>query len=258
MHVLHDAQVLLRRAHVLSQGDDVDAVAAQVLHALHDLLPRLAEAEHDARLGVHLRVGLLGALKYRHALGVVRARVAHVALQPLHRLDVVRVDVEARVREAVDGGEVAPKVAHEALHEHAGLPQLDELDGAREVVRAAVGHVVAVDAREHHVLDTPARDGFRRVERLGVIRRRRRLRRFHGAEAAAPGARVAEQHDGSRAAVPALADVRALRLLADRREPQLPHRGLELPKRRVVAARRGHAEPIRPLRRHRRPHAREN
>ena len=54
-----------------------------------------------------------------------------------------------------------------------------------------------------------------------------------GAEAAGPGAGVAQDHDGGRALLPALADVRAAGLLADGVERLVAHEVLEL---RVVGA----------------------
>ena len=71
----------------------------------------------------------------------------------------------------------------------------------------------------------------------------RRLARLDVAEAAAAGARVAEDHERRRAALPALADVRARRLLADRVEVL----GLDQPLELAVlrAAGRRHLEPRR-------------
>ena len=87
---------------------------------------------------------------------------------------------------------------------------------------AAVGDVVAVDRRDHDVVDAPRRDVLGGVRRLEQVERRRRARRLHVAEAAAARARVAHHHDRRRRrpllAAPALADVRALGLLAHARQ----------------------------------------
>src|SRR4030095_4552869 len=56
-----------------------------------------------------------------------------------------------------------------------------------------------------------------------------RLAREHGAEAARTGADVAKDHERGRAVVPALADVRAAGLLADRVQVQPAHRLLDVP-----------------------------
>ena len=81
---------------------------------------------------------------------------------------------------------------------------------------AAVEQVVAVDHRHDDVLERHAREGPRDVLGLAHVDRAARVARRHRAEAAAARARVAEEHDGRRALAPALADVRAARLLADR------------------------------------------
>src|SRR2546430_8986660 len=70
-----------------------------------------------------------------------------------------------------------------------------------------------------------------------------RLARLHVAEAAAARAGVAEDHEGGGAAVPALADVRAGRLLADGVELVAVDQALELHEAR--AARRADLEPRR-------------
>src|SRR4029077_9669343 len=67
--------------------------------------------------------------------------------------------------------------------------------------------------------------------------------RLHRAEAACPGARVAEDHDRRGALVPALPDVRAAGLLADGVEVQTAQQALQVV---VVLARRdAGADPVR-------------
>src|SRR4029079_9344595 len=59
---------------------------------------------------------------------------------------------------------------------------------------------------------------------------------LHRAEPARPGAHVSQDHEGGGAAVPAVADVRAVGLLADGVEVQTPH---EIPQPLVALAHRG-------------------
>src|SRR5439155_2745994 len=78
-----------------------------------------------------------------------------------------------------------------------------------------VGQVVAIHARDHGVPETHLRHAAsdaRRLERVVP----RRLAGLDVAEATPPGAGVAEDHERGGAALPALADVRAGGLLADR------------------------------------------
>eukprot|EP00967_Tisochrysis_lutea_P093905 scaffold136168_cov32-Tisochrysis_lutea.AAC.5 len=109
---------------------------------------------------------------------------------------------------------------------------------------AAVGKVIAIDRGEHNIVNAPLHDGSGSVERLIRIRRRGSRVGVDGAELAATGARVAEEHYGSRSPVPALADVGALRLLAHGVELELRERRLELVEARVVSTGRGDAEPV--------------
>ena len=78
-----------------------------------------------------------------------------------------------------------------------------------------VGQVVAVDRGDHRVAQAHPGDRARDPRRLERVVPGR-LAGLDVAEAAAAGAGVAEDHEGRRAALPALADVGARRLLADR------------------------------------------
>ena len=107
---------------------------------------------------------------------------------------------------------------------------------------ALVGQVVAVDRGDDRVAQAHARDRARHARRLERVVPGR-LAGLDVAEAAAARAGVAEDHERRRAALPALADVRAGRLLADRvqvlRADQLGQLAVAL------AARRRHLEPRR-------------
>ena len=92
------------------------------------------------------------------------------------------------------------------------------------------------------VLESSLRDGARDVLGLAHVDRAARVARGHGAEAAAARADVAEEHHGRRALAPALADVRAARLLADRVEVELAERLLEQVER--APRRRADLEPL--------------
>src|SRR6185503_135238 len=83
----------------------------------------------------------------------------------------------------------------------------------REMTRAAVAQVVAVDAGDHDIAELEIRDGTGEVERLLGIRRQRLAVR-HVAERAASRAEIAEYHEGGGALAEALADVRAGSFLA--------------------------------------------
>ena len=124
----------------------------------------------------------------------------------------------------------------------AGREAADRADHADEGGGAEVGQVVAVDAGDHGVAQAHALDRLghaQRLERVVV----RRLAGLHVAEPAPARARVAEDHERGRAALPAVADVRAGRLLADRVQPLLVHHPAQLAV--LGAAGGGHLEPRR-------------
>ena len=112
------------------------------------------------------------------------------------------------------------------------LPELPDRLG--EDVGAAVGQVVAGDARDDDVLQAQSGDRLGDAARL-VIVEPGRAARLDVAEAAGAGAGVAQDHDRGGALVPALPDVRAVGLLADGVEVQAAEQPLEVV---VVLARR--------------------
>ena len=124
----------------------------------------------------------------------------------------------------------------------------DGADGLREMLGAAVGEIVAVDRGDDHMCKPELEGGLRDVFRLVGIERARHAR-LDVAERAGPGAGVAHDHEGGVLLVPALADVRAARLLADRDEAVFLHdvAGIGI----AARGRRAHADPVRLRRRQR-------
>ena len=106
---------------------------------------------------------------------------------------------------------------------------------------SAVGQVVAGHARHDDVLEA------HRPDRLGDAARLVGIEPggpagLHGTEPAGPGAGVAQDHDRGRALVPALPDVGAVGLLADRVEAEAAHQALELVV--VLAGRHPGTDPV--------------
>ena len=87
--------------------------------------------------------------------------------------------------------------------------------------------VVAIDRRDHHVLQAEGPDRVGDPGRLVEIERRRLAVR-HRAVAAGARADVAEDHERGGAVMPALADVRAAGFLADRVQAEAAHQRLQL------------------------------
>lgn len=90
--------------------------------SLHDLLVRLADTEHDARLGDKTVFGRLGDAEYLETLAVLGARVPDERRPRLDRLHVVGKHVEAGPRDLLDRFDVAGKVGSEGFDEDVRCP----------------------------------------------------------------------------------------------------------------------------------------
>ncbi len=211
--VPHNRQVETARLQILADGHDVQVVGAQVVHHLQNLVPRLAQPDHDARFGERLGIHALGALEQFQAARVLRLR-AHRAIETRHSLGVVVENFWLGVHHDLQRRPVALEVRDQHLDRAVRHQFVNPMQALGEDPGAAVGLLVAVDAGEHgmaqaHLLDRlgdAAR--FIRVERAGASR-------FDLAEATGSRAGVAHQQEGRGAAPPTFTDVGAHRLFAD-------------------------------------------
>src|SRR2546425_27368 len=203
-----------RGPQVLADREDVRPLGDDVAHRPHDLISRLAEADHDPALAHELRRALFRATEH-----LERARIAGLRpdarVEPLHGLDVVVQDLRFLVEDGVERAGVADEVGDEHLDGRAGRLAPDLPDRRREERGAAVRELVAVDARDDGVAERHVRDGRTDARGLALVDDARPAG-LHGAEAARPRARVAKDHERRGPRAPALGHVRAVRLLADR------------------------------------------
>src|SRR3954447_18177549 len=240
--VAHDGQVLLRRTQVLPDGEDLDTVLAQDPERLDELVVRLAQADHQARLRRdRVPAHLLRVAQHATRAQERRAATCH-GIQARDDLDVVVEDVRALGDDLRQRHLLAAEVGREHLDLAPGRLAADLADDAHEGAGAVVGEVVAVDARDDGVAQPHLRHRPRHAGRLERVVPRR-LAGLDVAEAAAARARVAEDHERGGAAVPAVADVRTRRLLADGVQVLVADEAVELAVAR--AARRLHLEPWR-------------
>ena len=190
-------------------------MVAQHPERLDHLLVGLAEADHEAGLGHDVvaahRLGVA-----QHAQRALPARAAtRDRVQARRDLDVVVEDVGALGDDLGQRHLLAAEVGGQDLDLALGRLAADLADDADEGAGAVVGQVVAVDARDDGVAQPHPRDAARHARGLERVVPRR-LAGLDVAEAAAARAGVAEDHEGGRAAIPAVADVGAGGLLADR------------------------------------------
>ena len=120
-------------------------------------------------------------------------------------------------------------------------------DRRRVVTRSAVRQVVAIDRGDDNVVETHLVGGLRETKRLERIGWLVGLPGMDVAIAAGSRARVAEDLERRCSPSPALADVGAARLFADRVQPSLAHEALDLVVARVDA-RPADLHPFRPAR----------
>ena len=250
VHPAVDRGVLRARLEVLADRHDVDAVGAQVAQRLDHLVVRLAEADDDAALRQHGVVGdLLRALQQPQCAVVARLAAAHLAVQAANGLDVVVEDVGPRGED----GARAPPPRRRGSRESAprsiasGSLRLQRADRRGVVAGALVGDVVAVDRRDDDVLQAHLLRRLREAERLERVDRLARLAGVDVAVAAGAGAGLAEDLERRRPAAPALGDVRAARLFADRVQLRAVDQLLHV-EVAAVLRRRAHLHPLRPAR----------
>ena len=120
---------------------------------------------------------------------------------------------------------------------------LERANRRRVVARAAIGDVVAVDRRDDDVLELHLRRDLCEPKRLERIGRRFGFARVHVAVAAGARARVAEDLERRGPSSPALGDVRAPRLLADRVQARAVDQLLHVEVARI-GRRRAHLHPL--------------
>ena len=154
---------------------------------------------------------------------------AHLLVQPRHRLHVVVEDFRRRFQHAVDRRQIAEEVGRQHFDDGPGSLAHGQ-DAAAEVVGAAVGQVVA---RHRGDDDVPQAQPMGRLGDAGrfVVFEVVGPALGDRAEAARPGADVAEDHEGGGAAGVTLGPIGTAGVLADRLQAQLAQQllGEEIP-----------------------------
>ncbi len=228
-------QVVAGGAEVLADGEDVDLAVGEVAEDAEELVHLLTHADDDAGFG-HLGGDLLvrGGGLCGDGFGVgeegegafVAAAGFGDAVEAGDGLDVVVEDLGSGGDDEAECGVVALEVRGEDFDAAGGGLAADLFDDRDEGVGGAEVVVVAVDGGDDGVGEAELGDGVGdaaglvEVDGFG-------LALGDGAEAAAPGAEVAEHHEGGGLLVPALADVGAVGALADGVEVEVAGEFLE-------------------------------
>src|ERR687894_630811 len=220
-------QVVLRRPEVLADGQDVHLVLAQVAHGVVELLLYLAQAHHEATLREPFGVELLGEAQHLQRAAILRLR-ADSWVEARDGLDVVIEGVGTGVHDGLYRFAVALEVGGEDLDGAARDFGADRAYRPGEDGGPAIREFIAIHAGDHGVLEAHLLCGV--GDAVGLVEvELGGLAGQNGAEPARAGADVAEDHEGRRAVVPTLPDVRAAGLLADGVEVQAAHGLLDVP-----------------------------
>ncbi len=215
VHPAVDRVVPRGRPQVLGDRRRSVPAARRSAMAGRDLLAGLAHAEDQVGLGHQARL-------VRLAEHVERALVAEAGPDPLedprHRLQVVREHLGPGAEHLAELVGVGVEVGDQQLDPAAGHGGVDLPGGLRVQPGPAVGLVVAGDPGDGRVAQPHGGDGLGDAARLVAVKRQR-LAGVDLAEVAPPGALVPADQEGRLAVFPALEDVRAAGLLADRVQP---------------------------------------
>lgn len=238
--VAKDGEVFGGGAEILSDGGDGDVVVAEVGEDVDDLLVGFAESDHETGLGGDIGAEGMGAGEHFEGAFVAGAD-ADLFIEAGNGFDVVVEDVGGGVEDDGHGFTGALEVGDEDFDLAAGDAFADGADGGGEDGGAAVLLVVAVDAGDDGVFEAEGGAGF--GDAAGFVE-------VHfeggalldGAKAAAPGAEVAQNHEGGGALVPAFAEVGAGCAFTDGVKAEVLDEALEFAV--VVADGGGRLEPI--------------
>ena len=230
--------MLAGRLQVLADRQEVDAGGPHVVHHLHYFFLRLAKADHEAGFGELVRVTIFHLLQQAQRVEIPRAR-ADRQVKTRHRFEVVIEHIRLRVDHTGFPAILAQEVRRQNLDCGAGRCGADGLDRVHEMHRPTVDQVIAVNRRDHHVLEAHFGNRFGHTARFVLVHTSRRLAGRDVAEAASAGADLAQNHHRGVFLVPALPDIRAAGLFAHRHEAlgfhDFPRFGITFGSRRLDA-----------------------
>ena len=207
-----DREMPRGRLEVLPDGENGDSVPDEIPHRPGDLVLRLADPEHDTRLGGESA----GARVAEDEPGAIIASLDPDGfLQAFDRLDVVIEDVGTGVEDGVEIAGPALQIGDENFDAAGRVEVADCADRPGPDGGPAVFEFIAGDGGDHAVAEFHPGDGFGHPCGFAEVDLGRPAG-FDRAEAAGAGADIPEDHDGGGAARPAFPHVRALGALADR------------------------------------------
>ena len=110
--VAGDGEMILRRAEVLADGENVDADAGQIAVDGEELVHFFAETDHDSRFCNSVGIDFFGELEEAES-ALVTGSGADDAVEAWNRFGIVVQDFRARFDDEADGFRVALEVGDE-------------------------------------------------------------------------------------------------------------------------------------------------
>jgi len=206
-----DGKVLGARLKVLAYRENISSVGSDIAERLFDLCLLLAEAEHDACFG--REAAAFGVAQHGPA-AVVTGLHANGLLEPFHRFHVVIKNIGLRVENHIDVVRFAFEIGNENFDRGVRVAMTNSADRRCPDAGAAIGEFVAGHACDDAMAKVHRRDGFSDSCRFAEIELRGTAG-LNRAEITGTRADISENHQGRGTARPTLAQVRALRALAD-------------------------------------------
>src|SRR6266487_3691674 len=135
--------MLKRWAQVLTDGKNIDIMLMHIMHDLDDLIPGLAKAQHETRLGWSGRIHLLGPLQYLQRT-FVHGLWTDLLVESWHRLDVVVEDIGFRIDHHTQGIIDAFKVWCQDFHPAVRIQATDPANSSGKDGGSAILEFVTV------------------------------------------------------------------------------------------------------------------
>ncbi len=198
----------------------------EIAEDLQKLAGLFAQPDHDAGLGHSPRSNLLGKLQQPQSPLVARPGPDD-AIETRDRLGVVVEHLRPRLDHDSNRFFIALKVGDQDLGAAAWGLAANLLDDHGKSAGPAYEVVIAIHAGNDGMLQAQCGHGLSHAARLVKVNGRGAA--FgDGAESATAGAQVAQHHESRGLVAPALADVGALRALADRMQAEGPSQAFQV------------------------------
>src|SRR3990172_3816914 len=158
-------QVSLRWRKVLADCQYLTPCRRDLSHTVQQLIPVLTNTDHDAGFHdgrINARPGAAENLKRPFQSGAW----PNLRVEPRNCLDIVIEHVRARLQDTLQSLEIAVKVWNEDLDSDATVTGAQLADRLGENPGTAIGKIIAVDGRNHDLLQPQGRHPFGHPSRL--------------------------------------------------------------------------------------------